>query len=166
MNLAVVTLRFDVEAGAFDDAPLRASTAEHDVLGYHEHFFEVGGTPYWAVLLRWQARRSAGSAREATPPPRTDWAATVPAEDRGLYEALRSWRNERARQEGRPAYVLFTNRQIAAITQARPDTEATLREIDGIGEARARDYAGEVIAIVVATPRGAAVDVPVVVDGD
>ncbi len=165
MNLAVVTLRFDVEAGAFDDAPLRAFTAEHDVLGFHEHFFEVGGTPYWAVLLRWQAPRSAGSAGEPTRP-RTDWAATVPSEDRGLYEALRSWRNERARQEGRPAYVLFTNRQIAAITLARPDTEASLREIDGIGEARARDYAGEVIALVVATPRGAAVDVAVVVDGD
>lgn len=35
-------------------------------------------------------------------------------EQRLVFERLRDWRNQRARQEGKPAYVLFTNHVVPA----------------------------------------------------
>ena len=155
MRLKVLTLGFDPAARAFDDAPLAEFLAGHDVLDVQEHFFEHGGLPYWALLLRYQDGRGDGRTGGGQ---REDWRTTLPESDRPLFDALRAWRNERARRGGRPAYVLFTNRQTAAIARARPDSIAALREIDGIGEAKASDFGEEVLAVVRATPPGAAVD--------
>ena len=157
MNLAILTLRYDPELGGFDDTPLREFTSEHDVLDFHHQFFELAGVPHWAVLLRWQQQRVGPSARRASTATaeRPDWRSSLTSDARGLFDALRSWRNARARKEGRPAYVILTNRQLAAIAEARPATEAELRGIEGIGEARARDYGHEIFATVESVPAGA-----------
>jgi hypothetical protein len=53
-------------------------------------------------------RRRARRQRES---PRT----TLDPAEAELYDRLRAWRNSRAQTEGVPPYVLFTNRQLAAI---------------------------------------------------
>ncbi len=63
-------------------------------------------------------------------------ATELEPEHRAIFEALRKWRNERAKRDGRPPYVLFTNGQLANIARARPDTKA----------ARIRDYADDLLA--------------------
>ena len=59
-------------------------------------------------------------------------------------------RNGRAKVDGRPAYVLFTNAQLAEIALQRPATRAALKALDGVGEARVRHYADEVLGLVAA----------------
>ena len=60
-------------------------------------------------------------------------ALQVPEAERALFAALRRWRNERAKRNGRPAYVLFRNAQLADIARTRPTTLAALREVHGVG---------------------------------
>ncbi len=52
--------------------------------------------------------------------------------------------------------MLFTNGQLAAVARGRPRTRAALAEVEGVGEARVRDYADEVIAVVAGVPLSAA----------
>ena len=80
--------------------------------------------------------------------PRRDWRTGLDEAERRLFDALRRWRNERAQREGRPAYVLLTNRQLAALAERRPTDLAGLREIEGIGEAKLRDLGEEILAIL------------------
>lgn len=47
-----------------------------------------------------------------------------------------------------PPYVLLTNRQVAAIARRRPETLEALREVDGIGEAKASRFGRELLALV------------------
>ena len=75
--------------------------------------------------------------------------------DKQLFEALRSWRNARAKKDGRPAYVLFTNAQLVEIATRRPGTKAALQAIDGIGDARVEGYGDDVLAVVAKVPKGA-----------
>ena len=81
---------------------------------------------------------------------RTDWRGELSQADGRLFDALRTWRNERAKREGRPAYVPFTNRQMAEIARRRPSTMAALREIEGIGEAKAGDWGEAVLGLLAA----------------
>jgi superfamily II DNA helicase RecQ len=74
--------------------------------------------------------------------------AIVEEKDRDRYEALRKWRNERAKQVGTPPYILFSNKQLALIAEKRPDTQAALLGIEGIGEARAHAYGKEILEIL------------------
>ena len=78
----------------------------------------------------------------------TEPAIELEPEHRAVFEALRRWRNERAKRDGRPPYVLFTNSQLVSIARTRPDTKAGLEAIPGVGEARIRDYADDLLALL------------------
>jgi superfamily II DNA helicase RecQ len=160
MKLRVVTVRLDPDSGLFDDEELVALQETFDVVTVSEHAFVFGGVPTLALVLRYRERQEPGGARHggrASGGQRRRPQELAPPEDRALFEALRKWRNERARRDGRPAYVLFTNAQLVAIAAARPTTHATLQAIEGVGEARVRDFAAEVLAVVESVPRGAEV---------
>jgi ATP-dependent DNA helicase RecQ len=67
-------------------------------------------------------------------------AGVVANEDRALFERLKAWRSEEARQQGVPAYVIFHDRTLAAIAARRPGTLAELADVDGVGGRKLERY--------------------------
>lgn len=155
MKARVITLRLGGD-GTFDEAPLTAFFAEHDALLVSEHFFVHEGAPTLALVVRYRERARSefvGVGRTDVRRGAEEGAVQVGEPDRALFEALRAWRNGRARKDGKPAYVLFTNGQLAAIAHSRPRSRAALEEVEGVGVARVRDYADEVLAVVAGIPK-------------
>ena len=74
--------------------------------------------------------------------------AVVAAEDKALFQALRSWRAERAAGLKVPPYVIFSDATLKAIAELRPDSLQGLGQVSGIGERRLADYGREVLRIV------------------
>jgi superfamily II DNA helicase RecQ len=155
LKLKVITLTLDATTGVFDDAALQAFCDENEVLDVHEHFFVDGGRPTWAMLLRYRERAARRATGPVVLPPAEraeDAPLEVPAEARALFDALRHWRNARAKRDGRPAYVLFHNKQLLAIAMDRPASLAALGRIEGVGEAKLRDYGAELLALIAQVP--------------
>lgn len=73
---------------------------------------------------------------------RVDYKEVLSPEDFALFAKLRDWRKATAEQEGIPVYAVLTNEQLAAITTKRPGSISQLREVEGIGEAKAGRYGG------------------------
>jgi DNA helicase-2/ATP-dependent DNA helicase PcrA len=73
---------------------------------------------------------------------------SVPAGDGPLYERLRSWRRDRAASDGVPPYVIFHDKTLALIADARPTSPKALLEIAGVGPAKVDRYADEVLAVI------------------
>ncbi|MBD7958329.1 DNA helicase RecQ [Microbacterium sp. Sa4CUA7] len=69
--------------------------------------------------------------------------------DRGLFEALRAWRAETAREQGVPAYIVFGDATLRALAEHRPRTLTDLDGITGIG-AKKREAYGEAVLSVIA----------------
>ncbi|WP_203336809.1 ATP-dependent DNA helicase UvrD2 [Nocardioides limicola] len=65
-----------------------------------------------------------------------------------LFEALRSWRKERATAEGNPAYVVFTDATLEMIAERLPATHGELLKISGVGQSKLDKYGDEVLALV------------------
>jgi len=80
---------------------------------------------------------------------RSTVSEAVEPEDRGLFEALRSWRAETARAQGVPAYVVFNDATLRALAAARPASLGDLDGISGIG-AKKRETYGEAVLEVIA----------------
>jgi len=70
--------------------------------------------------------------------------------DDPLLASLKQWRRERAKEEGKPAYVVFHDATLAAIAARRPETEAELGALPGIGPAKLERYGADVLAAVAA----------------
>jgi DNA helicase-2/ATP-dependent DNA helicase PcrA len=67
-----------------------------------------------------------------------------------LFEALRSWRVERARVDAVPPYVVFHDATLAAIAERKPQSLADLAAISGLGPVKLERYGGDLLAIVAA----------------
>ena len=110
MNLKVFTLPWSDAAGGFDDAVMERFLERKTVLAVSEHLLQRDGEPAWALLVTYREPPDAYAPRLE---PRADEVrAALSPPEQALYEALRLWRNERAKRDGRPPFALLTNRQL------------------------------------------------------
>jgi ATP-dependent DNA helicase RecQ len=54
--------------------------------------------------------------------------------DRGLFEALRNLRTEKARARGLPPYIIFSDATLRDLARRRPTTRQELLQVHGVGE--------------------------------
>ncbi|MFE7514889.1 ATP-dependent DNA helicase UvrD2 [Streptomyces sp. NPDC057540] len=78
--------------------------------------------------------------------------------DEALYERLRDWRSEQARELGQPAYCVFTDKTLMAIAERVPGTDGELASIAGVGARKLDRYGAEVLAICAGEEGGAGAD--------
>ena len=69
-------------------------------------------------------------------------------EDEALFERLRQWRIEQATERGVPPYVVFNDRTLRGLAQARPASEAEMLAVSGVGPAKWEQYGPDVLALV------------------
>ena len=65
-----------------------------------------------------------------------------------LFEQLRAWRADQAKEQGVPAYVVFGDATLRALATERPRSETALSGISGIGAAKLERYGEDLLAIL------------------
>ena len=152
MYVRVVTLRYQEGQQGFPEGPLRQATAGREVLEVREHFFTHGNVPHLALVLLLGDGPSSDGFRPRDPNA-PDPEESVQEDRRGMYRDLKRWRNDRAKTDGKPAYAIARNTQLAEIVNRAPKSLAELKEITGIGEAFLRDYGAAVLELVRNLPK-------------
>jgi ATP-dependent DNA helicase RecQ len=69
-------------------------------------------------------------------------------EEQALFEKLRWWRMETAREHNVPAYVIFHDATMREIAKARPQSLDQLRHVTGVGEKKLETYGARIIALI------------------
>ncbi|WP_240796328.1 ATP-dependent DNA helicase UvrD2 [Streptomyces sp. RFCAC02] len=72
--------------------------------------------------------------------------------DEALFERLREWRLDRARELKRPPYAVFTDVTLMAIAETLPGTERQLAGISGVGPHKLRQFGADVLALCAGEP--------------
>lgn len=152
MDVRVITLRYAEGVQGFSEDALRRACAGREVLDVSEHYFVHGGIPHLTLVVKMAGTSvSSGSAwkdRSVAP----DLEIGLTDGQKQLFRALKKWRNERAQQDGKPAYAIGRNTLILEIVKAHPTTLAALKEVDGMGEASIANYGKEILEIVANAP--------------
>jgi ATP-dependent DNA helicase RecQ len=95
-------------------------------------------------------RRHIVRAKSRTP--RTSSAGraqpALAAADVSLFDALRSWRAERAREQGVPAYVIVHDKTLHELAAQRPQSVNALLQVPGIGLAKADRYGEALLELI------------------
>ncbi|MEU6818256.1 DNA helicase RecQ [Streptomyces sp. NPDC046860] len=81
-------------------------------------------------------------------------AAELPAELVPVFEALRAWRAEQAKEQGVPAYVIFHDATLREIASSRPASVRELGTLNGVGEKKLATYGEGVLAVLQAQSAG------------
>ncbi|WP_338697434.1 DNA helicase RecQ [Streptomyces sp. Q6] len=82
-------------------------------------------------------------------------AADLPAELVPVFEALRAWRGEQAKENGVPAYVIFHDATLREIALQRPTSVAQLGTIGGVGEKKLATWGEGVLKVLAGMDGGA-----------
>src|SRR5690349_20959130 len=85
----------------------------------------------------------------------------LPAEATPLFEVLREWRAQQAREQSVPAYVIFHDATLKAIAASRPTSLTELGAVSGVGQAKLTKYGDQILEVVAGgTPAPSAGAVP------
>ena len=84
--------------------------------------------------------------KTAVQKPKEEWLRTE-REER-LWQALRKWRQERARAEGIPAYMVCGDKTLRDIVEKMPRGLDGLRSIYGLGEAKIDKFGDEILEVL------------------
>ncbi len=72
----------------------------------------------------------------------------IGAADQPLFEALRAWRREQAAEQSVPPYVIFHDRTLAELAQARPRDLEALGRVGGVGQGKLDRYGEALLRLV------------------
>ncbi len=93
-------------------------------------------------LRRELPRAKTRSSRRVAP------GADLPEGAQPLFESLRGWRAEQAKEQGVPAYVIFHDATLREIATARPASLSQLGTITGVGAAKLERYGEQVLQVL------------------
>ena len=80
---------------------------------------------------------------------RTEHIPDLSSEQMPLYEAIRKWRNTRAREENIKPYVLFNNKQLEDLVKAKPnDPDALKTIVADMSPEHFEKYSGEIVGMI------------------
>ncbi|MDE6291290.1 MAG: HRDC domain-containing protein, partial [Muribaculaceae bacterium] len=82
------------------------------------------------------------------PESKTKIISNADIENPELYQKLVRWRSRKAEEEEVPAYVILGNKSLVFLANERPQTEADLLAIPGIGRMKAATYGSELLDIL------------------
>ena len=85
----------------------------------------------------------------APPKPAGEWTEHPPGDDEtALLGVLKALRLDLARARGVPAYVVFPDRTLIDMARRRPRSEAEFAEVNGVGAAKLKQFAGPFLAAI------------------
>jgi ATP-dependent DNA helicase RecQ len=72
----------------------------------------------------------------------------IPAEEQGLWEALRACRQSLANEQDVPPYVIFHDKTLRQMLALRPNSDAELLDISGIGQVKLDRYGQRFLSVL------------------
>ncbi len=106
------------------------------------------------LIADWEAEHPEAAPRVASLQPRLraapgegEQSAAITPDD-PLFEALRAWRSEQARDQGVPAYTICSDRTLRELVAARPGSRAQLLEVWGLGESRVARFGDDLLRVL------------------
>ena len=69
-------------------------------------------------------------------------------EDNELFQLLRRWRSDTAKEQAVPAYVILHDKTLRELAEARPVSHGLLAGITGMGSAKIEHYGEELLALI------------------
>jgi superfamily II DNA helicase RecQ len=147
LRLFIVPLKNVVEAEQEMNIFLRG----HRVLAVKKEFVPDGENSFWTFCVEY-LESVLGAVVGGGRAPKVDYKEVLKPAEFEVFSRLREWRKVVAEKEGIPVYAVLTNEQLAQMVQKKVTTKTALKEIEGVGEARAEKYGDGLLSRLVAAP--------------
>ena len=74
--------------------------------------------------------------------------SSLSAADEALFQVLRQWRSDTAKEQAVPAYVILHDKTLRELAEVRPLSRGLLATVIGMGSAKIEHYGAELLSII------------------
>ncbi|MBP8169543.1 MAG: DNA helicase RecQ [Azonexus sp.] len=74
--------------------------------------------------------------------------SSLSAADEALFQVLRQWRSDTAKEQAVPAYVILHDKTLRELAEVRPVSRGLLATVIGMGSAKIEHYGAELLSII------------------
>src|SRR5690606_10821463 len=145
MKVKVLKVRIDDGFIRADQQKLDKFLAEHQILKFESAFIKE--SECWSVILYFEEKKpilNEEQARKYSAPTE----AELNTDEVKILDALRLWRNEKAKDQNLPSYFIATNKELLSIAKYKPAKKEELQDIKGFGKHKIENYGEEIISLV------------------
>jgi len=119
------------------ETALNQFLASHRIISVEKVWLPSEQNPCWAFVITFEDSPPAAASGKRAP---VDYKDVLNEEDFQRFAQLRELRNRISKDEGVPAYTVFTNEQLAEMVTRQVKTLSAMKEIPGIGKSRLAHY--------------------------
>ena len=122
-----------------------AFLANHKVLEIEQKFFQNEKGAYWCFCVRYLEGMPAQIQSSQSFKPKVDYKEVLTEQEFAIFSVLRQGRKQIATEDVIPAYAIFTDEELAAMSKLPELSASKLIGIKGIGDKKAAKYGEKLI---------------------
>lgn len=145
MKSEYIVFNVDVEEPFPDMGELNLFLRQYRIVQVDKRLTRSARGSAWTFMIEYIPRGGkGGTAIETGQKPGIDYRDVLSESDFALFLKMKEVRAKLAEAAGVPVYAVFTNEQLSRIAVEKPASLAKLREIKGVGEAKAASYGQQI----------------------
>ncbi len=120
----------------------------HQVLQVHREF--VGGgssSAIWCFCVEYEEVLQGGGKSSRVPRRKVDYKEVLSEDAFAVFSRLRAARKKMAEKDDVPAYVIFTDEQLAGMTELGELSLQVMKKVKGVGTGKIEKYAERMLAL-------------------
>ena len=99
---------------------------------------------YWSVLIYYNNKKNTVISSKNT----VNSESELSEEEKIIYNKLKDWRADKAREAQLPAYIIFHNTHLMSIARHKPCTLDDLENVNGIEKRKVEKFGIEIIEVL------------------
>ncbi|WP_379964263.1 HRDC domain-containing protein [Epilithonimonas sp. UC225_85] len=143
MKVKVLKIRISDQFQNMDEAVLNDYLERYEIIDLHTQLI-LSDVNYWSVFINYEEKErkvilnktNAGFEEELT------------EEEMIIYNKLKHWRAEKARESQLPPYIIFHNAHLMSIARHKPSNFEDLENVSGLGKVKIEKYGAEIIEVL------------------
>ena len=143
MKVKVFKIRISDEFLTADQNVINDFLTQNEVIHTNSKLIEEE-INYWSVLISYEEKKLKTSSSKATPVSEEE----LSEEELIIYNKLKDWRSEKAKEAQLPAYIIFHNAHLVSIASYKPSNLEDLEQINGLGKSKTEKYGIEIIEVL------------------
>ncbi|MCD9855834.1 HRDC domain-containing protein [Epilithonimonas sp. JDS] len=143
MKIKVFKIRISEEFLEEDQFLINDFLAKFEVLHTNSQLIE-DETNYWSVLVSYQEKKAKEPVNKITSISEEE----LTEEEVIIYNKLKDWRSEKAKESQLPSYIIFHNAHLMTIAKNKPSNLEDLEQVNGIGKTKIEKYGAEIIEVL------------------
>lgn len=143
MKVKVLKIRIDDRFQITDEAIVNDYLSRFEIVNMNAKLV-ADEINYWSVLIYYNNKKNTVISSKTT----VNSESELSEEEKIIYNKLKDWRADKAREAQLPAYIIFHNTHLMSIARHKPCTLDDLENVNGIGKSKVEKFGIEILEVL------------------